>query len=45
MDFMHHVLGDGMEGAYAIAMFLGIAAGAAARLTRVFRQKGTASGS
>jgi hypothetical protein len=45
MDFMHHVLGDGMEGAYVIALFLGIAVGAAARLTRAYRQKGTASGS
>jgi hypothetical protein len=45
MDFMHHVLGDGMEGAYVIAMVLGILVGAAARLTRAFRQKGTVSGS
>ena len=45
MDFMHHVFGDDMEGAYMIAMFLGIAAGAAARMSRAFRQKGTASGS
>jgi hypothetical protein len=44
MDFMHHVLGDNMEGAYLIAMCLGIAAGAAARLSRVFRRRGTASG-
>jgi hypothetical protein len=45
MDFMHHVFGDDMEGAYLIAMFMGIAAGAAARLSRVFRRRGTASGS
>jgi hypothetical protein len=45
MDLMHHVFGDGMEGAYAIALFLGIAAGAAARVSRLFRQEGTASGS
>ena len=40
MDFMHHVLGDDMEGAYLIAMFLGIAAGAAARLSRVLPPEG-----
>jgi hypothetical protein len=45
MDFMHHVFGDDMEGAYLLAMFLGIVAGAAARLGRLFRQRGTASGS
>ncbi len=45
MDFMHHVFGDDMEGAYLLALFLGIAAGAAARMSRVFRQRGAASGS
>jgi hypothetical protein len=45
MDFMHHVFGDNMEGAYMIALCIGIAAGAAARLTRAFRQRRTASGS
>jgi hypothetical protein len=44
MDFMHHVFGDDMEGAYLIAIFLGIAAGAAARMSRAFRQRKTASG-
>jgi hypothetical protein len=44
MDFMHHVLGDEMEGAYLIALLLGIAAGVAARLGRFYRQRSTASG-
>jgi hypothetical protein len=45
MDLMHHVFGDDMEGAYLLALFLGIVAGAAARLSRVFRQWGATSGS
>ena len=44
MDFMHYLLGEDMEGAYLIAMLLGIAAGAAARLSRGFRRRKTAPG-
>jgi hypothetical protein len=44
MDFMHELLGDEMEGAYLIALLLGIAVGAAARLSRGFRRRETASG-
>jgi hypothetical protein len=44
MDFMHHLLGEEMEGAYMIAILLGIVAGAAARLSRVYRRRGSAPG-
>jgi hypothetical protein len=44
MDFMHQLLGEDMEGAYVIAMLLGIAAGAAARLSRGFLRRGRAPG-
>lgn len=44
MNLMHRVLGDDMAATYLIAMLLGIAAGVAARLSRGFRQRWTASG-
>jgi hypothetical protein len=44
MNLMHHVLGEDMAATYLVAMLLGIAAGAAARLSRGFRRRWTASG-
>jgi MFS-type transporter involved in bile tolerance (Atg22 family) len=44
MDLMHHLLGDDMGPMYLIAMLLGIALGAVARMSRGYFQRQTASG-
>jgi hypothetical protein len=44
MDLMHHVFGDDMAATYLLAILLGLAVGAAARLSRGFRLRRTASG-
>jgi hypothetical protein len=44
MDLMHEVFGDDMATTYVVAILLGIAVGAVARLSRGFRRRWSASG-